>query len=124
MPEAMFERLAIDPGHRTLGELLQERQWAVQEIVQLRKEVARLEDRCQPRNQKAEVKMTGEVPEDPIASRRLLRMADVLRLVGFSRSTIYRMVSDHEFPAGVRIGPKCVRWRMADVLAWQDQVTA
>ena len=36
MPIDMLERLRTDPGHRTLGELLQDRQWAVQEIERLR----------------------------------------------------------------------------------------
>ena len=41
----MFEQLKVDPGRRTLGELLQERAWAVQEIARLREEIVRLESR-------------------------------------------------------------------------------
>jgi hypothetical protein len=36
MPVEMLERLRLDPGSRTVGELFQERQWAVQEIERLR----------------------------------------------------------------------------------------
>jgi len=38
----MLERLRDDPGSRTLGQLLQERQWALQEIERLSAEVLRL----------------------------------------------------------------------------------
>src|ERR1700686_3582989 len=41
----MFDRLSIDPGHRTLGELIQERQWAVEETSRVHKEVTRLNAR-------------------------------------------------------------------------------
>jgi prophage regulatory protein len=36
MPLDMLDRLTLDPGTRTLGELMQEREWAVWEIRLLR----------------------------------------------------------------------------------------
>lgn len=33
--------------------------------------------------------------------------------------TLYRWIKANEFPAPVRIGPKCSRWREEDVLAWE-----
>jgi hypothetical protein len=39
--EDMLDRLRLDPGSRTLGQLLQERQWALQEITRLRAELLR-----------------------------------------------------------------------------------
>ncbi|MEA3139758.1 MAG: hypothetical protein QOK23_1927 [Gammaproteobacteria bacterium] len=36
MPLDMLDRLCLDPGTRTLGELMQEREWAVGEIRRLR----------------------------------------------------------------------------------------
>ena len=76
----------------------------------------------------------------------LMRTADILALTGLSRSTIYRLVKDGQFPAPIKIG-KSIRWRTADVerhiaslpagraadvlddeiadaQAWQDQVAA
>ena len=38
----MLDRLILDPGTRTLGELMQEREWAVGEIRRLRSDVGRL----------------------------------------------------------------------------------
>lgn len=44
--EDMLGRLRLDPGSWTLGQLLQERQWAAQEITRLRAEVAQLRSRA------------------------------------------------------------------------------
>ena len=49
---------------------------------------------------------------------QLLRLPDVLRLVGVSRSTLYKMISMHDFPAPVRIGRRAVAWPACEVFAW------
>ena len=46
---------------------------------------------------------------------RLLRRAEVCELVGLARSSLYRMINAGNFPRPVMVGPKSVRWRMADV---------
>ena len=49
MNDAMWDRLKTDPGQRTLGELVQEREWAVQEIGRLRLEFMRFTQSAQGR---------------------------------------------------------------------------
>ena len=123
MPDTMFDRLSIDPGHRTLGELLQERQWALGEISRLHKKVARLSARCDeaaPRT-RADQDALPPDPIDPLAGRRLLRLADVKKLVGFCGSTIYRLMGEGQFPERVHYGPRAVRWREADIVEWQNR---
>jgi prophage regulatory protein len=119
----MFDRLSIDPGHRTLGELLQERQWAVQEISRLQDEVARLNARRDgiPKRTRVDDNTLQAGPNDALGGRRLLRLEDVKRLVGFSRSTIYRLISEGQFPDRVHYGPRAVRWHEADIVAWQNR---
>src|ERR1700692_4122769 len=99
----MFDRLKIDPGHRTLGELLQERQWAVEEIGRLQKEISRLNSRRDAPAGRAHVIQDALHPNlnDPFAGRRLLRLADVKKLVGFGGSTIYRLMSEGQFPGRI-----------------------
>ena len=46
----MLDRLILDPGTRTLGELLQEREWAVGEIRRLRLDLGRLSRKQQAKN--------------------------------------------------------------------------
>lgn len=47
-----------------------------------------------------------------------LRMPSVMRMTGLGRSTIYRLVADHQFPSPVRLGPRAVGWRRADIDRW------
>ena len=51
---------------------------------------------------------------------RLLRRRQVEEITGMSRSSIYRLMKAREFPRGVRIGPKTVRWRASVIAAWLD----
>ena len=51
---------------------------------------------------------------------RLLRRREVEDITGLSRSTIYRMVKTGQFPQPVRVGPKVVRWRLSDIIAWME----
>ena len=53
-------------------------------------------------------------------NRRLLRLPQVLELVGSGRSTLYAMVDRGEFPPPVRIGARAVAWRARDVQAWLE----
>ena len=56
---------------------------------------------------------------DEVANRhRILRMREVCLFTGLGRSTIYKKLSDGTFPAPVRLGPRAVGWRLADIDAW------
>ena len=47
-------------------------------------------------------------------------IAQVEEITGMSRSSIYRLMQDGEFPRPVRIGPAAVRWRASDITAWLE----
>ena len=49
---------------------------------------------------------------------RLLRRREVEKITGMSRSSIYRLMQEKEFPRPVRVGPAAVRWRASDITAW------
>lgn len=55
---------------------------------------------------------------DPLADR-LLRLSDVLAMVGLGESTVYRKVKEKTFPAPLRLGT-VVRWRESELIAWID----
>lgn len=57
-------------------------------------------------------------PEEPDAAPLFLRMQAVLRMTGLGRSTIYRLIADNKFPCPVRLGPRAVAWRRADIERW------
>ena len=51
---------------------------------------------------------------------RLLRRRYVEEITGLSRSSIYRLMLEGEFPRPVRVGPTAVRWRESDITAWLE----
>ena len=53
--------------------------------------------------------------------KRYYRRPIVEDMLGLSRSTIYRMMNDGEFPRPVVLGRRAVGWRAADVETWIKQ---
>ena len=51
---------------------------------------------------------------------RLLRRRQVEEITSISRSSIYRLMQEGEFPRPVKIGPAAVRWRASDLTAWLE----
>ncbi|MEO8310005.1 MAG: AlpA family transcriptional regulator [Caldimonas sp.] len=47
-----------------------------------------------------------------------LRLSAVVARTGLSRSTIYRFVRTATFPTPVKLGPRAIAWRRADVDKW------
>lgn len=52
---------------------------------------------------------------------RLMRVAEVERLTGMSRSTLYRRIRDEGFPAPIDVGGRSIRWSQAAVLTWIEE---
>ena len=51
-------------------------------------------------------------------NERLLRRREVEKITGVSRSSIYRLMQESDFPRPVRIGPGAVRWKASEINAW------
>jgi len=51
---------------------------------------------------------------------RLLRIREVLQLCGMSRTTLYREIKLHNFPAPVKLSARSVGWLQEDVARWLD----
>lgn len=52
--------------------------------------------------------------------RRLLRQREVLDLVRFSLTTLYRLMAAGDFPRPIRLGQRAVAWWEDEVLEWMD----
>lgn len=48
----------------------------------------------------------------------IYRLPAVINRTGLSRSTVYNLISDGEFPAPVRLGKRSVGWVDEDIDAW------
>jgi prophage regulatory protein len=62
--------------------------------------------------------------EPPFRAGNLIRLLDVCRFLGISRSTVYKRLSERSFPVPARLGPRTVRWRVDDIEAWRDAHSA
>ena len=49
---------------------------------------------------------------------RLIRLKEVLRLTGLSRSSLYRKIRAGTFPESVELGERVVGWWESEVRAW------
>lgn len=105
----MLDRLVLDPGRRTPGELIQEREWAAGEIRRLRSEVGRLSRKRE--TSYIERKMGHAEGFDPaLSAQRLLRLNEATTMLGIGRSTIYKYIGEGSFSTPIRIGIKSVTW--------------
>lgn len=55
--------------------------------------------------------------------RRMLSLKEVLRVVPFSRASLYRKEAEKTFPARVRIGLRRVYWYEDEVFDWLRRPT-
>ncbi|WP_279237455.1 helix-turn-helix transcriptional regulator [Dyella sedimenti] len=51
-------------------------------------------------------------------SIKFLRLHEVMARTGLSRSQIYKLISEGQFPAQVKLGCRSVAWIEADVIGW------
>lgn len=51
--------------------------------------------------------------------RKMLNLKQVLAIVPFSRSTIYREMEEGRFPKAREIAPRRIAWYEDDLTAWQ-----
>jgi prophage regulatory protein len=123
MREEIGNRLQIDPGQLTIGQLLQDREAARIEIERLKRELDSLRS-----------KVAARAPENPVSAGKkdqpkyvgnvLIGIGDLCKQIGVSRTTIYRWINTGTFPAAVRISPGAVRWRSEDVEQWRTSLQA
>ena len=53
-----------------------------------------------------------------LPAEAVLRLPDVLALVGLSRASIYAKVAEHRFPAPIKLTAHASGWRMGDIRTW------
>jgi prophage regulatory protein len=60
-------------------------------------------------------------PNQPLsssASERLLRLPELIRLIGISRATIYRYINSGRLPPPVKLSTRCIAWRASEITTW------
>ncbi len=49
---------------------------------------------------------------------RVLRMREVMQRIGLSRSTIYKLMENDDFPKPMKLGSQAIGWRDGDIENW------
>ena len=49
---------------------------------------------------------------------RLIRLPDVIKLTGLSRSSIYKFMSEKTFPQSVSLGDRACAWVESEIQEW------
>lgn len=51
----------------------------------------------------------------------ILGFREVMAITGFSRASIYRLISEGQFPAPAKIGSRKVGWKTSQINNWLEQ---
>ena len=54
---------------------------------------------------------------------RLLRIKQVMTILGISRATIYRYVASGKLPSPVKLSVRCVAWKASVIADWIETLT-
>ncbi len=54
---------------------------------------------------------------------KVLRLKDVIKIVGLSRSSIYALKSSGDFPNSFMLGKRAVAWLDSEIQSWVDLKT-
>ena len=54
-------------------------------------------------------------------THRMLRLHEVIRRTGMSRSSIYKAMSENRFPAQISLGARSVAWLEDEIDEWLQQ---
>ncbi len=70
----------------------------------------------------SQVAVSGQSDATSIQPPRLIRLPEVMKRVGLSRSAIYKRMAERNFPRSRSLGPKCAVWVEAEIDAWIAQI--
>jgi prophage regulatory protein len=57
-------------------------------------------------------------------SDNIIRLPDVIKKCGLSKSTIYLMISKREFPESISLGERAVGWIESEIDQWLEDKIA
>lgn len=61
------------------------------------------------------------IPENPLDTTSFLRVNQIIKILSISRSHWWQGVKDGRFPLGIKLSPKIVVWKTADIRALIDK---
>ena len=61
------------------------------------------------------LKLPVRAPAMPTSAQQILRLPNVVALVGLSRTTILRLISLGQFPQPIKLTERSLGWRLSEV---------
>ena len=52
---------------------------------------------------------------------RLIRLKELIKIIGLSRSTVYKLLSEDKFPKRIRLTQRTVVWRLSEIETWIEE---
>lgn len=77
----------------------------------------------QPENTSSQTSDAVQPGATSVQPSRLIRLPEVMKRVGLSRSAIYKRMAEGSFPRSRSLGPKCAVWVEAEIDAWIKQIS-
>lgn len=83
------------------------------------KKLIKSNDVQQPNYEQIKDLVQKETPSlRPTSPNDLIRREEVIDMVGLSRSTIYTLMKNSEFPLSIKLSERSVAWRRGDIQNW------
>ncbi|KPW04800.1 AlpA family transcriptional regulator [Pseudoalteromonas sp. P1-8] len=83
------------------------------------KELIHRNDVQQPNYEQIKELVQNETPSlRPTSPNDLIRREEVINMTGLSRSTIYTLMKNSEFPLSIKLSERSVAWRRGDIQDW------
>ncbi|WP_462147018.1 helix-turn-helix transcriptional regulator [Pseudoalteromonas gelatinilytica] len=83
------------------------------------KELIHRNDVQQPNYEQIKELVQNETPSPrPTGPNYLIRREEVITMTGLSRSTIYTLMKNSEFPLSIKLSERSVAWRRGDIQNW------
>ncbi|MCK8126146.1 AlpA family phage regulatory protein [Pseudoalteromonas sp. 2CM39R] len=97
---------------------IDELQHLVSQIDSIKK-LIKSNDVQQPNYEQIKELVQNETPSlRPTSPNDLIRREEVINMVGLSRSTIYTLMKNSEFPLSIKLSERSVAWRRGDIQNW------
>ncbi len=61
------------------------------------------------------MKIDKDIAQKPI---RLIRRAEMLKIIGMKHSMVYKWIKDGTFPAPIQLGERAVAWNSHEIDQW------
>lgn len=83
------------------------------------KDLIKRNDVQQPNYEQIKELVQNETPSPrPTSPNDLIRREEVITMTGLSRSTIYTLMKNSEFPLSIKLSERSVAWRRGDIQNW------